>query len=145
MKDKYLRFTNLITDIIRNIRRLTSEATVAYNLKRSYVPCLYFLYKQGPLSATKLTKLCAEDKANVSRTLRALEDDGLIVKEIRSSGRTRLMLTESGMEIGKYLVDRVNEAVSRATLGLTDGEVESMYKSLEAINLNLSCALLSAD
>lgn len=145
MKDRYLRFTGLMTDIMRNVRRITSDAISHYEIKRSYVPCIYFLYKNGPLTAARLCKLCDEDKANISRTLRALEDDGYAVKEERASSRSpvRMTLTETGREIGEFLAARVNSSVELATSGIDPDDIETMYSVLERIRENLS--VLHAD
>ena len=140
MKDGFLKFTTLITDITRKIRRIISETVAQYEIKRSYALPLYFLYKNGPQSAAKLTKLCAEDKANVSRTLRALEDDGYIVREERAGARSRVRfaLSEEGMEIGGYLARRMVEAVRGATDGIGLDELEVMYSVLGRIDANLA-------
>lgn len=142
MKDKYLKFTTLLTSIMRNIRRITTETVAHYDLKRSYVSIIYFLYKNGPLSATKLCRLCAEDKANVSRTLRALEDEGFVTREVRETPRSlvRMMLTEDGMEIGAYIAGRISEAVGLATDGVDPDDITAMYRALESIDKNLECA-----
>lgn len=147
MKDRYLRFTGLVTEIMRNVRRITSEAISRYKIKRSYVPCIYFLYKNGPLTATKLCKLCDEDKANISRTLRALEDDGYVTKEERASARARvrMTLTASGAEIGAYLAARVSEAVDLATSGIDSEDIAAMYLALERINDNLATVRITEE
>lgn len=140
MRDRFLRFTTLITSITRNIRRLTTEAVARYDIKRSYVSALYFLYKNGPLSATKLCNLCGEDKANVSRTLHALEEDGYVVREERQSSRSRvrMMLTEEGMEIGAFLAGRISEEVERATRGIPPADIAVMYSVLERLDENMT-------
>lgn len=147
MRDRFLRFTTLLTGIMRNIRRITSETVARYDVKRSYVSSLYFLYTSGPLTAARLCNLCREDKANVSRTLRALEEDGLVKREERPSARSRvrMMLTERGMEIGAFLAGRISEAVELATGGIDPSEIAVMYSVLERIDKNLedSCAELN--
>lgn len=139
MKDRYIRFTTLITRIMRNIRRIATDTVAHYDIKRSYVSLIYFLYKNGPLSAARLCSLCGEDKANVSRTLRALEEDGYIVREERRTAhsRIRMMLTEDGMGIGSYFAERVTEALEMATEGVDPADIDAMYRALERIDANL--------
>lgn len=147
MKDKYLKFTTLLTSIMRNIRRITADTVAHYDIKRSYAPIIYFLYKNGPLSAAKLCRLCGEDKANVSRTLHALEDEGFVTREVRGGARSsvRMMLTEEGNEIGAYFSAKVSEAVALATEGLEPEDVAVMYRALEGIDGNLKCAASQKD
>lgn len=147
MADRYIRFTGVIAGITRDIRRITAEAVSHFGIKRSFVPCIYFLQKHGPLSATKLCKLCDEDKANISRTLKALEDEGYVVKEVRTSPRARvkMTLTESGAEIGRYISECVSDMVAFATDGITDDEIEIMYSVIERIGGNLRGALGEID
>ncbi|MBR7117168.1 MAG: winged helix-turn-helix transcriptional regulator [Clostridia bacterium] len=147
MADRYIRFTGVIAGITRDIRRITAEAISRFGIKRSFVPCIYFLQKHGPLSATKLCKLCDEDKANISRTLKALEDEGYVVKEVRTSPRARvkMRLSESGAEIGSYISKCVSDMVTLATEGISDGEIETMYSVLERIGANLRGVLEEID
>lgn len=147
MKDRYLKFTRLLASLSRNIKRITHETIARYGIKRSYVPCIYFLYNGGPLSASKLSRLCSEDKANISRTIHALEEDGYAVKEERASARAhqRLMLTDEGAEIGKFLVERVAEVVEIAGEGIPPEEIAVMYSVLARIDANLSGMLDDID
>ena len=143
MKDRYLKFTTLLTSIMRNIRRITTETVAHFDIKRSYVSIVYFLYKSGPLSAARLCRLCGEDKANVSRTLRALEDEGFVAREVRGTARSlvRMMLTEDGMEIGAYIAGRISEAVGLATDGIDTEDIAAMYRALERLDENLECSV----
>ena len=147
MRDRYLHFTTLIASIMRNIRRITAQTVERYDIKRSYASPIYFLYKNGPLSATKLCRLCAEDKANISRTLRSLEDEGYVVREERPSARSRvrMMLTEDGMEIGAFLEKRISESVGLATEGIAPEDIAAMYAALERIDGNLESASAEFD
>lgn len=143
MRDSFLKFTGLITSIMRNIRKMITETVSRYGIKRSYAIPIYFLYKNGPLSATKLCELCGEDKANVSRTLKALEEDGYIAREDRptSRSRVRMVLTAEGYEVGGFLAARISESVALATAGVAHGDIDVMYSVLSAIEKNLESAL----
>ena len=145
MKDRYLRFTGLLVDITRKINRATADVLSIFGAKRSYAYPVYLLYKNGPLTAARLCRLCGEDKANVSRTLKSLEDDFLIVKEKRGQSRPRFMLTEDGIELGKYLCDRVSDAVDSCALGISEEDIEAMYRALEQVDSNLSRLLENSE
>lgn len=145
MKDRYLRFTGLLIDITRKINRATAEALSVFGAKRSYAYPVYLIYKNGPLTAARLCRLCGEDKANVSRTLKSLEEDFLVVKERHGQSRVRFMLTEDGIKLGKYLCDRVSDAVDAVASGISEEDLEAMYRSLEMMNDNLSGLLGESD
>ena len=145
MKDRYLRFTGLLVDITRKINRATSEALSVFGVKRSYAYPIYLLYRNGPLTAARLCRLCGEDKANVSRTLKSLEEDFLVVKEKRGNSHVRFMLTEDGIKLGKYLCDRVSDAVDITASGISEDDIDVMYRTLEGISTNLSSLLGESD
>ncbi|MBR2930267.1 MAG: MarR family transcriptional regulator [Clostridia bacterium] len=147
MNDSYIRFTGLISEVGRNVRRVTGEVIAGYGLKRSYVTPIYFLYRSGPMTASRLCRLCGEDKANISRTLKALEEDGYIRSEAPPSphARIRHSLTDDGIAVAEFLEARVKEAVMISTRGLGDDEIECMYRVLERINENLSGILSELD
>ena len=145
MKDRYLRFTNLIIDITRKINRVTSEALSAFGAKRSYAYPIYLIYRNGPLTAARLCRLCGDDKANVSRTLKSLEEDCLIVREKRGQSHVRFMLTEDGMRLGKYLSDRISDAVDAVVAGVSESDIDAMYRALEGISSNLAGVLNGSD
>lgn len=138
MKDRYLRFTNLIIDITRKINRVTSEELSAFGAKRSYAYPIYLIYKNGPLTAARLCRLCGDDKANVSRTLKSLEEDFLVVREKRGQSHVRFMLTEDGVKLGKYLCDRISDAVDAVVAEISEDDIDAMYRALEGISQNLS-------
>lgn len=145
MKDRYLRFTGLLIDITRKINRATLEALTVFGAKRSYAYPIYLLYRNGPLSCARLCQLCGEDKANVSRTLKSLEEDFLVVKERRGKSSVRFMLTEDGIKLGKYLCDRVSDAVDVSVSGISEDDIDAMYRALEGIGTNLSSLLGESD
>ena len=147
MKDRFIRFTTLISGIMRNIRRIMSDTAARYDIRRSCIGIIYYLYRNGPLTATKICRLCGEDKANVSRALKTLEDDGYIAREERpaSRSRVRMLLTEEGNRIGALLDERIAEVVAIATEGIDAENIEMMYEVLGKIDENLAIVVDSDD
>ncbi len=139
MHERFKNFTNLIAGISRSIYRLKLEAMAKFDLKSSHVSCIYYLYQEIAHTATELCEVCEEDKANISRALRELEEEGHIVRQKSARGRPtrRLSLTESGMEIGKSLSMSIIEVMTAASVGISDGDRDIMYKSLFKIDANL--------
>lgn len=140
MDNRFEIFTLLITSINRSIQRIKSEEMAEYNLKSSHVSCLYFLYKEESLTARDLCEICGEDKANVSRSIKFLEQNGYLVCESAPGKRylCAIKLTEKGSQVAGALADKVDGIIDSASEGLTEQDRMTMYRSLSVINGNLN-------
>ena len=107
--------------------------------------CLYYLGKHPEgLTASQLTELCKEDKAAISRCLGQLMERELVscrLPENKRSYRTLHFLTEQGQDIVRKMNDRIEYAVFHGGNGLSDGERENFYVSLERSLRNLTQSL----
>ena len=108
--DRFETFTVLISKISRNIRKLKSQEMAKYNLKTPHVSCLYYLYKNGNLTAKNLCDICDEDKASISRSIDFLEKNGLLSYEQQEEKKYKsyLYLTEKGKDVAKDLVEKID-------------------------------------
>ena len=79
--DRFKNFTVLINNISRNIKRIKSEEMKDFDLKTPHVSCIYYLYIENNLTAKELTDICDEDKAQISRSIDYLENNGYIICE----------------------------------------------------------------
>ena len=139
MEERFQTFTVLITDINRCIHKLKTKEMEEFNLKSSHVSCLYYLYKSDKLTAKELCDICREDKANISRAIKYLEQSGYVVCNSKTTKRYQsvLVLTELGRTIGERIakkIDRVLEAVGE---GVSDEHRLIMYRALSKVNTNL--------
>ena len=139
MIGRFEAFTFLISDLTRNIRRIKTGEMVKWNLKSRHVSCIYYLFEHGPLTVKELCEVCGDDKANLSRSIEYLEENGYLkVKEIGSRGyKKHYELTESGYAVGRDIFSRIEQIISKASEGLSDGDRDIMYRSLGMINDNL--------
>ena len=140
MEERFQAFTVLITGISRSIHRIKTEEMSEFELRSSHVSCLYYLYKKGSLTAREICDLCEEDKANISRAVKYLEEKGYVFCESEEKKRYQspLCLTDSGKEIGKAIVKKIDRVLDVASRGLTDEERAVMYKGLAVVNKNLN-------
>lgn len=140
MEERFQAFTVLITGISRSIHRIKTEEMSEFELRSSHVSCLYYLYKKGSLTAREICDLCEEDKANISRAVKYLEEKGYVFCESEEKKRYQspLCLTDSGKEIGKAIVEKIDRVLDVASRGLTDEERAVMYKGLAVVNKNLN-------
>lgn len=139
MEARFETFTVLIAKINRCIHKLKTEEMAEFYLKSSHVSCLYYLYKANSLTAKELCDLCGEDKANVSRAVKYLENEGYLYGESAAQKRyqTSLFLTEKGKEVGQSVAEKVDRILGRASEGLSEENRKILYQSLILICGNL--------
>lgn len=150
MQERFQAFTRIVASVSRSIYRIKSEAMSQFGLKSSHVSCIYYIYRAESITASCLCDMCEEDKANISRSLRYLEENGYVVRDnpYSSRHRGRLSLSEKGRYIGKFLSEQVDRVIGIASEGVDDQERGIMYtalgkisKNLESICLDVQCAI----
>lgn len=136
MNERFETFTVLIAKISRNIRKIKNQEMSEYHLRSAHISCLYYLYSANTLTATELCERCEEDKATISRSLDYLEKNGYLICEARCAKRYKspLILTEKGKEIGKRISDKIKRVLEEISVGLTEEERISFYRSLSVIS-----------
>lgn len=139
MECRYEAFTLLIAKIARSIRKIKTEELAEYHLKGPHLSCLYYLYKNGSLTAKELCDLCEEDKAAISRSIVYLEQNGYIVcvSEAKKRYKAPFTLTENGWEVGKQIAEKIDAVLAAASLGMTEDERAVMYRCLHLISDHL--------
>ena len=139
MEERFQLFTVLIADLNRCIRKLKVEEMAEYQLKSPHVSCLYYLYKFPSMTAKELSDICAEDKANISRSIEYLEANGYLMCQSQRQKRYKapLVLTEKGSLIAKKISNRIEDILKAASDGISDEERAVMYQSLICIHRNL--------
>lgn len=135
MDTRFNIFTVLINNISRSIRRIKTEEMAEFELKSSHVSCLYYLYIYKSLTAKELCDISSEDKANISRSIEHLEQNGCIVctSDAPKRYKSPLVLTEKGREIAVKISEKLDGIVAKVTEGLDDETRETMYKGLNII------------
>ena len=138
MENRYETFTTLVNSINRSIRRIKADAMRDYNLKVQHVSCLYYLYKEEALTATELIELCDEDKAAISRSLDFLETNGYLIKgKNKKHYNCKIVLTEKGIEVGKYISSRIEGILSTVDESIAKENRVIFYETLKIIENSL--------
>lgn len=129
----------LISGINKSMRKIKSVEMKKFALKSTHVSCIYHLYGNEPLTAGELCDICREDKASISRAIEQLEEEGCVVSAENGGKkyRTPFVLTLKGREIGRHIVDKVNELTALVGEGIEEHERSILYKNLETIYENL--------
>lgn len=144
MIERFESFVTGITVCYKYIQRIKSAEMTEFGLKGTHVMCLFFLHHNPEgITATRLCRLCAEDKAAVSRTVSELQKEGYI-----ASGEKRyrdpLRLTEKGEETAKQMDSIIEQWVGFGGAGLSDEDRAAFYRALELISNNLRRSAESA-
>ncbi len=109
-----------------------------YGLKGPCVLYLLAMYRHaGGITAAKLGEECGRDKADVSRALALMEQNGLVKKESGHQYRALLTLTDEGKKAAEHLSERAATAVTLGGEGLSDEQRLALYEVLERIAANL--------
>ena len=137
MDERFETFTVLINQLSRSIRRIKAEQMESINLKGPHVSCLYYLSKDGPLTAAELCDRCEEDKAAVSRSLEYLEQNGYLQIPEGKRYRRPLMLTQKGAAAGAEVSRRIDSIVALASCDDQEEDRQAMYRALSVISKNL--------
>ena len=137
MDARFETFTVLINQISRSIRRIKAEQMESINLKGPHVSCLYYLSKNGPLTAAELCDRCEEDKAAVSRSLEYLEQNGYLQIPEGKRYRRPLVLTQKGAAAGAEVSRRIDSIVALASCDVLEEDRLAMYRALSIISKNL--------
>lgn len=146
MENRFEKFVISITELHRYLQKLKELEMGQLDLKAGYTMCLYYLGKHPEgLTATKLTELCKEDKAAISRTLSQLGAKGLVSCELpehKRSYRTLYYLTEEGSIVVRKISSRICSALAHGGDGMTEEQRINLYDSLERISHNLEQYLI---
>ncbi len=138
MQEHFKLFTVLIASINRDIRHVKTQIMAEHNLKCPHVSTLYYLYVEKELTLKELCEKCNEDKGAISRSVKSLEQEGLVdAAYTQKKYKQKLQLTEKGKLVGKDVVKKIDIAIERAVENLSDEDRESVYRSLKIISKNL--------
>ena len=137
MDERFETFTVLINQLSRSIRRIKAEQMESINLKGPHVSCLYYLSKDGPLTAAELCDRCEEDKAAVSRSLEYLEQNGYLQIPEGKRYRRPLVLSQKGAAAGAEVSRRIDSIVALASCDVLEEDRLAMYRALSIISKNL--------
>lgn len=141
MQKRYESFTTLILQLNRSVQHIKSVEMATLNLKGVHASCLAFLKENGSMTQSELTRMCAEDKATISRAVATLMERGLVECPQQSTARRYrglLALTEEGMKLAERVCGMVEAAVTAGGTGLTDDERSVLYRCLRTVNENLN-------
>lgn len=136
MLQRFESFVMGITSCYKYIQRIKAMEMEEYDLKGTHVMCLYFLHHHDGLTAAELCRLCAEDKAAISRALATLREREYVCSEGKTY-RAKWCLLPEGLKIAAHVDDLIAQWVALGGSGLSEEDRAAFYKTLGIIGDNL--------
>lgn len=138
MIERYEKFSYIISEIGKNLHKISVEEMQRFGLRGSWAKYLIALMRsEHGLTAGQMCEICDRNKADVSRAMSALEEDGMVIRcEGDSRYRVRFMLSSRGRQIAEAIAERANCAISFVS-DMTEEERKIFYSALETIANNL--------
>ena len=144
MVERYEKFSFIISDIGKNLHKLSTDEMKKFGLRGSWAKYLIALklHRNG-ITAGKLCEICDRNKADVSRAMSELESKDMVKRlEADANYRVRFALTDHGRSIAEKLSERASVAVGCVSR-MTDEERAFFYGALETIAENLESLTVS--
>lgn len=137
MENIFENFTVTILKLNKLVQKIKTCEVKEYGLKTIHVMCVYYL-KNHPdgLTASDLSRLTLEDKAAISRALKAMREKGLISYDPNKYNAV-IRLTDAGAEFARTVCSRAEKAVEAGSYEFTEAERLAFYKALDAIAVKL--------
>ena len=139
MVERYEKFSSAVSGISCFIQKIEAEVMKGYGLKGACAQYLTAMRgsKEG-ITISRLSDICAKDKAAVSRAVAELESKGFVERKGAGMYRASLVLTDKGKAVAESVANKASAAVEIAGKGLSDEERQTLYCALDLIATNLS-------
>ena len=136
--DRFETFSLALFSISRCWNKIAGEEMRRYGLKGVHAFYLVTILRHdGELTAANLCELCGRDKADVSRSVSAMESMGLLRRTGDNPYRARLKLTDNGRAAALSIRETSARIVDRVGSDLTREKREIFYEALAIVAANL--------
>ena len=137
MEKLFENFTVTILKLNKLVQRIKQLESNKYDLKAIHIMCAYYLSENPDgLTSSELVKLTLEDKAAISRALKAMHEKNFIQYD-PCKHNSLVRLTDEGKKFADFVAERSEKAVEAGSADMTDEERTFFYKSLKSIASNL--------
>lgn len=141
---RFDRYIALTASSLKDIARLKAAKMEKYGLSVVHTDCLWHLYNAGDTGLTQraLTELEQVDRAQISRVLRELLQEGYVTqKEGGGTYKRSYVLTDTGRTIAAEMNDIILEINRYVSGEIPRDELMIFYRTLQTIARNLSRAV----
>lgn len=141
-ESRFELFDGLIASAGKTLQRIKTNKMEKYGLGSTHTICLCKLGKAGENGVTQkeLTEQESIDRAQVSRVLRDLEQEGLVHTVGNSAYKRKYCLTERGMKITTEINDIILEINRYVSEEISAEDIAVFYRVMQVIDGNLKKA-----
>ena len=138
MTSRFELFCTTINQIHKNLQRIKLKEMEEFGLKGIHVMILFELnHNPDGLTLTRLSNLCGEDKAAISRAIRELTERNFVTSNAEKKYRSLITLTKDGKTTADIIDEKAEAAVLAGSGDLTAAQRNALYKMLTYISDNL--------
>ena len=123
-----LKFANDFTYILKTLRNNESKFLAKYNLTHFHTQYIMNLYIGKQLTMADLTQIIGVDKANTTRAVKDLLENGYIQKIGENKRLFLLQLSDLGKKVALDLKNYLKKFASKALKDFTKEEIETLTK-----------------
>ena len=139
MKDKLINRT--ISILYRENQRFFYQKLEEYSLpvEVGQLPALMQVYRNPGITQDGISYNAGIDKGTVARTLKQLEDNGIVTRVTDSKDRrvNHIFASPKGLEIKAQIFQIIEELHDVLYRGFCDQEIDEAIKSLERMRNNM--------
>lgn len=130
-----------ISILYRYNQRFFAQKLKEYSLpiEVGQIPSLMQVYRHPGITQEEISCNAGIDKGTVARTLKQLEDNGIVVRKTDKEDRrvNHIFATERGMEIKEKVFQMIRELHEILYLGFDDSEIEKAIFIMEQMKKNI--------
>ena len=142
VESRFELFDGLIASAGKTLQRIKTNKMEKYGLGSTHTTCLCKLGKAGTEGVTQkeLTEQECIDRAQVSRILRDLEQEGLVEAMGSSAYKRRYCLTEKGQQVTAEINGIILEINRYVSGDISENDLRVFYGVMQTIDKNLKKA-----
>ena len=142
VESRFELFDGLIASAGKTLQRIKTNKMEKYGLGSTHTTCLCKLGKAGAEGVTQkeLTEQECIDRAQVSRILRDLEQEGLVEAMGSSAYKRRYCLTEKGQQVTAEINGIILEINRYVSGDISENDLRVFYGVMQTIDKNLKKA-----
>lgn len=133
-----IRLENFLSDIKgcnQYVFKIKDGVMSSLKLKPIHSICLFYLHIKGDMTSKELVKLTLEDKAAISKAIKKLEDEKIVIYDSKYNGLIKLTL--EGKKIAENVYNEFTKALKEARKGISDEEAKIFADTLKKLHNNL--------
>lgn len=138
-----IQLGTLISIMHKSYASYLYHSTQDMDISLAEIPFLFKLSREKELAQEELANHCHKDKGAVARTLKKMEDDGLITREIDETNRRKykVLLTKKGEELAieiKKINKNWEDTIYKKVEPLSKKELHDLLKEIGLETLKMS-------